>query len=278
MVALFPALRTSCNCCSVRVPTGRIILPPSASCSMRGSGIRRSSSSHQDLVEGRVFRKSAASISLHDMNIVVAVPLQGLACFVDQLRLTFHRPNFRRKLSKNCGFVAGACTYFQNAIFRTELQLLQHGCHNIGLRNGLARADRQRRSLRRHWQHLRGQRRSRVEPLLMAESTRSSRMPRARSCSSTIRLRASAQSSAGFVVMEQGSEHGFLNEMPLSDQTRGMVRAFNRRRVCFRFRPRARWSQECCHYQGGPRCVPAVSRDGPSAQTVRCARCRGHTA
>ena len=145
MMISSPALRASCNCCSDRVPTGRIILPPSASCSIKTSGMRGAAAATRILSKGACSGSPTAAIALHHVHVLVSKLLQILSSFLRELRLTFNRPNFRSQLSQNCGFVAGACAHFQNAICGTQLQLLQHGGDDVWLRDGLSRADGQRK-------------------------------------------------------------------------------------------------------------------------------------
>ena len=93
------------------------------------------------LSKGACSGKSATSVAENHVHVRVPQPPQNLARLLRQIRLTLDRPDLAGQFSENCGFVAGACTYLENAILGTQFELLQHGSDDVRLRDRLPGPD-----------------------------------------------------------------------------------------------------------------------------------------
>ena len=118
-----------------------------ASWLLSASGTRGTAGRHDDGVERRLIGESLGAVGTDDLGIVVAEPLQPRASLSGKLLVALDCRDLAGDAAHHRRRVARARADLEHLVAGAKLGELDHARHDIRLRDGLARLDRQRRIL-----------------------------------------------------------------------------------------------------------------------------------
>ena len=107
----------------------------------------RAAGRNQNGVERRLVGQALGAVRENDLGIGIAQRLETLAGRRGELLVALDGVDLARNAAQHRGGIAGTGAHFEHLVAGLELEQLDHAGDDIGLRDGLARLDRQRRVL-----------------------------------------------------------------------------------------------------------------------------------
>ena len=118
-------------------------MPPGASASTRVAGISASRGSHEHSLIGRLLGPALCAVAESAHDIAQAQLFEPALGIAQQFAVTFDRKDPAAEGRQNRGLVTGTGSDLENILPFSELELLGHQRHDIGLAHRLRIADRQ---------------------------------------------------------------------------------------------------------------------------------------